>query len=574
MISNSGQAIAKLDSIDKWPNSDGYLEVQDGNSIIGRFDVQVKQIKSENLSFPFKIDFLNYCMQSTTSPILAIFADIDNSRVYWLHLSRKLLMESEYWNNTGTKSFRIDPNNEITCESLKYITQWKKILNEHKQKLHDYDRLDKELKTILENSNELIGKSDKNFENIHKFLDKFNSLLDNEYSIIKRMIYPNLWKMGYAYQHYNENSVLYTLYPISNNKNDLQIKKLDEKLKIFGYRWKNYGNPFHENPEKSAYSEIKEIIMKMIKNHRLDNCFSEYILNEYIFAYADRFCIPSGLNSKDTYALSEIKDSFQKYLPLWIDNAVECLITSERENFKKREDCLFFNINSEYYDPELLVNELNEEELNEISKKTMKDIINKKIPDLPRGNGKISFYVFDKLLNWAESLNISKFNRIYKKIESENSDFDKNIEYNLRVFFENIPKVYGEIIDANFPKLKDEISRFSAKNILVVLDIHRDNPRFFMYFSEPLDGFYDPKIRIIHRRDYSEFKEIEFIKPVVFDDKDFYLFKMNDTKFIFEYLPMFNYVYAELSWKFEKYFKENNVGYEYFKPKYDFTPDQ
>ena len=41
-----------------------------------------------------------------------------------------------------------------------------------------------------------------------------DKLLDHDFSIVKKVYYPNTWKLGIAYAEYKPNALSYLLYPI------------------------------------------------------------------------------------------------------------------------------------------------------------------------------------------------------------------------------------------------------------------------------------------------------------------------------------------------------------------------
>jgi hypothetical protein len=49
------------------------------------------------------------------------------------------------------------------------------------------------------------------------FLDEYNRLLDYDLGIVKKVYYPNAWKLGIAYAAYEPKALSYLLYPIPTN---------------------------------------------------------------------------------------------------------------------------------------------------------------------------------------------------------------------------------------------------------------------------------------------------------------------------------------------------------------------
>src|SRR4051812_2512440 len=63
LLARHGRVIANISSVDKWPNIDGRVEIQDEqNNLIGPLSVQVKTLAANHtLKYDCKVDFLAYC---------------------------------------------------------------------------------------------------------------------------------------------------------------------------------------------------------------------------------------------------------------------------------------------------------------------------------------------------------------------------------------------------------------------------------------------------------------------------------------------------------------------------------
>ena len=185
--------------------------------------------------------------------------------------------------------------------------------------------------------NPAYGRTDARFVNIHYFLDELNGYLDNAFSIVKQIFYPNTWKLGFAYFQYEDSRLAYSLYPIARNRNDVQIKEINKTLlnKIkrerLDFSTLTSRNPLETNPKVYAKEVVHQKTSDIIKRRWLKHSGSEYLAKEFIFAFIDRFHIPMGLELKDKYSLEEIEKAIDTYLPLWLKFSHDLLLRKKRE---------------------------------------------------------------------------------------------------------------------------------------------------------------------------------------------------------------------------------------------------
>lgn len=175
------------------------------------------------------------------------------------------------------------------------------------------------------------------FREIHTFLDSINSFLDGPFSLVKRRFYPNAWKVGFAYHEYAVNSVSYTIYPISFELNDVQIKEVDASFRDELVALNGMTSYSKENPVKSRSREhaleIMEKRIEQLTNYRLlDHKGSEFLAREFIIAFVDKFADQMGLPKKDSYTLAEIGNGFYRHLPFWVEETIKLFVRRQEWN--------------------------------------------------------------------------------------------------------------------------------------------------------------------------------------------------------------------------------------------------
>ena len=313
-----------INSIDKIPNYDGYLELTDDNQVpIGKVDVQVKKL-ADNATDPkhqCNKDFIEYCEMSTI-PVLLILVDTSNRIAYWVHISRELSRTLETREDAASVCVRIPVENRISKDDTDYFGKWVSIIEEYRKRIQDfpqiYERL-KEIDGLLAKSNSILGAEKNEFETIHRFLDELNTLLDTDFHIIKKILYPGYWKIGIAYGEFSKTRLTYALYPIPIERNDLQIKQLPDDIgkaleKHLSFSGHFQNNPIHDQPERYARREILKDATRIIENRWLP-IRSIPLANEVLIDFVDKCGKSLGLKQGDRCALKDIKAVILKFPP-------------------------------------------------------------------------------------------------------------------------------------------------------------------------------------------------------------------------------------------------------------------
>lgn len=577
---------ADIKTRDKIPNIDGYLDLVDETfRSIGKVEVQIKKLSEVD---PPKIDvkasFFSYC-ESSILPVLLIGVDVKNKKAHWLYIDENFTSQLKNVDGQKSKTIYFPKENFIDGQNTKYIQAWKYIIEVRKIKLQNYDELKKSYDILSIKSNNALGLIKNEFQNIHLFLDELNKLIDNELSIVKMRYYPNAWKVGLAYYEYERNGVSYTFYPIPLNKNDVQIKEVNEELRRqlkrerHGFATHYAENPIETRPKEYAKEVLKFKTLNLLENRLLNHQGNQFLAREFIIGFIDKFHIQLGLEIKNEYTIDEIERAFYNYLPIWMDEALHIIVSAKRNNNEKPEDC--FHRDSigrtfPYFDPIDLTWQIMKNELDVIKHKVIERLNQEKIniPPLLIGNEIFQFGIFTEFFSFLKNQDIRKIERVYlpkdySRIKRSGWDIlsPEATKKNLKVFFDNLPLVYNNLLIQNFPLLKDKFSLFgNVSKILVVFDVKEE-------YNEPGNP---PTIQIIYLRNKEErdikievFAEgdgkipeiysIDFRKGIEFGGRKYDIISGSTgiLDFIYEDLPMFNYVYKMLEDNLKNYFDEN-----------------
>lgn len=550
---------------DKIPNIDGYMElVDESGSPYGKLEVQIKKLPDELHKIQCPTSLFAYSEKATCNPVIIVGVDIKNQKAFWVHVSSELLREPLEKLQQESMLVNFPSSNIIDGIDSKYIEEWKVIVDSYL----NLKRTNEAYTKLLKKTNPIVGFEKKEFAEIQVFLDYINNYLDRRYSIVKKTFYRTAWKLGLAYFSYKDNSVEYALYPIPFGKNDVLIKEVDttlhEELKKEGLRISGYfkENPIRKRPKQFAIEEIEQTVKVMLEDKLLKHHGSEFIAREFVFAFIDKFHIQMGLSKKDEYSIDEIDKAFFQYLPLWTLEAIKFMIEVKRNRVISFAQALF---GRPYFDPDLLLMQIMEEERKKIQARTQESIQkNSSIPIIPIGSRVLSFRIFYELLSFLKLRGTDKIFRPYapkdySRLEKSggwiwNVFSPEMLEKNLRVFFENLPTAYNQIISTNFPDIKDDLRLFDNVTLEVVLFSAKEEAKAFT--DQPIIGFFGlsspdqnkQKIILSRRESAGELANLsleKFRENIVFDGKNYVMISASEgvLDFIFDDTPMLSFVY-------------------------------
>lgn len=257
-LSESHCIMPHIDSSNTIPNIDGSIEVCEecGNRKIpvATFAVQVKSLPDDyinrnkrshkNYSYKYRCEtkaFNLALFQPTLNPVLLIMVDVKTATIFWQYLSNKYCRELE--------SFK---TNDVTV----YFNDEDKILDIKKWSL--------ELKKIFdEKRSKIIPTDDPIPEEFQIAFERLNNSLDNELCSIKKIFFPDTWKLGISYFVDSESQFKSLgIYRVPNGQNDLFIKNFHNAREINFVEMRYYGH---------SASEIVDLVLR----EQIDLLFKE-----------------------------------------------------------------------------------------------------------------------------------------------------------------------------------------------------------------------------------------------------------------------------------------------------------
>lgn len=573
ILTTHARVMPDLSTIDKWPNIDGHMDIQDENGdIVGPLTVQVKTLPGNHgmkLSCP--VSFLSYCEQIESCLLLG--ADNNSKKIYWLYLDKTSLKDIDYRSNKLTKTIYFDKSQCLSEGEKAYIDAWTLIVENNKRKIQGYDDLRGEYDTLRENANELVGIVDDKHIRVHQFLDELNRCYDHNFPTTKRFFYSDTWKLGIAYEEYKTDSLTYTLFPVSWDENDVQIKKVDAKFaeesqdRGLGFTGHFAENPIDTRPVEYAKKVAGSKAQKLVQARLLDHTGNEILAREIVFAFMDRFYEQMGFSGPlDEYGIQFILHGFYNYLPLWLDEAYSLMSKENRNNIVEQLR------RSDYYDLDV-IGQLKPEEHTLIQKK-VSDRIGKSTVSLSIASRGIDAGVFLEALRHLKDSNIP-VKRVYRKADFARLEgrggfvwdifSEEDADSNMRIILDNLETVYNTIIEKNFPGIKDELSLLGDASEIAVyydpketLSTPRFGPTYRKYHLKHLASTPRRAYRVIDK------SEMEGLEKAMRDrdtrntgETRLLIASHGRLDFLYSKTPLMNAAYELLEDKLKKYLSDS-----------------
>lgn len=511
---------------DKYPNIDGYVELVDESRIpIAKLEVQIRKLPNDERKIQCPVTLLSYS-EIACLPVLLIGVDVKRKIARWVHLKKDLIAESTIGINQKTKLISFPVNNFVDGKALNYITEWENISQMYQMKIRGYDELKCLYELLSKRSKPALGVDRKDFRDIHLFLDEINTLLDGKFSIVKKIFYPTTWKVGLAYYRYEDDSVSYSLYPIPASRNDVQIKEGDDLLRkelwneglaITGH---NIENPIKLRPREYGIEIVESKTLRLLKSRLLNHTGNEFLVREFIFAFIDKYSRQLGFEKKDRYSVDEIEKALYQLLPVGFDTHVQATV------------------------------------------------------EIVMGRYRFHFGVFQKSISFLKSNAFEEISRVYVQKDFSrlkrggliyNLFSPQAVETNLKIFFDNLPKVYDDMVFQNFPKIAEELPLFGDASRVIIFfsakeeyKTFRDGPKieFFYLKTQKQDNL---EIEIHRKEETKEIPDLswEYLGKVIeINGRKHRLLSASRgiLDFIYDDIPMFNFVYKTLEENLKRYF--------------------
>jgi hypothetical protein len=329
----------ELRVMDKYPNSDGILDITDEEGHpLGKIDFQLKTLQPRNYSKPaYQCErrFFVYCQNSTLPVILAV-VNQQEKKAYWRHIDHNTLLEVSQRMTGESYSLSIPLENCIDGVQEEYISDWTKMVIEYRDKVWNYDSLKEQKKAVEQQLKELDSKMQNPtnlplpvLKDVHEFLDRYNYILDREFSVVKQVLYPDYWKIGIGITKYEYNHIQFLLYPVEFKKAQILVKEIkphdyvdiDKEMmegNILLLANLNSENKIKESPSQYAYDLLEDSILRIAGKYNFP-ISDEGLAHEYLISFIDRYHIYLDMEkNSDSYSLKDLKYKLYSVLPMLV----------------------------------------------------------------------------------------------------------------------------------------------------------------------------------------------------------------------------------------------------------------
>ncbi|MBD0383887.1 DUF4365 domain-containing protein [Paenibacillus sedimenti] len=135
LLGKHRRAIAQTATVDKWPNTDGIIDLLSINGeLIGKFDIQIKKLPDDhNMVFDLPVKYLSYCLKVASEPTITLMVDTINEKIYWFHVTKEWIQASNYSENKETVRIPLSDDRCLDRSNISYLTHWEEIAKENRR---------------------------------------------------------------------------------------------------------------------------------------------------------------------------------------------------------------------------------------------------------------------------------------------------------------------------------------------------------------------------------------------------------------------------------------------------------
>ena len=211
---------------DKTPNLDGYIVlIDDSERQIGKLEVQIKTLPSGAMAYRCPSSLVAYSQESTTLPVILVCVDSANSRAYWKQVSESV---TGYARTQQTFTVHFDEALDLInrSDSCPCYHRWLEITEEYKERIQRYRTIAPEVRQ--QRTATSLGQE--HWEAVQRYADTVNTLFDDDFKVVKGLLFPGVWKFGIGYRVIDQETVLCQLSSIPKGQPAPVIFQLSDEV--------------------------------------------------------------------------------------------------------------------------------------------------------------------------------------------------------------------------------------------------------------------------------------------------------------------------------------------------------
>ena len=301
---------------DKVPNIDGTIElVNEKIKPIGKFDIQLRSIPKGQTSHSCETTLVAYSKTATTLPVLLICVDSQNKLAYWKHINQYM---PEFKDKETQQSFVIhfSKESDIIDISRVYRYKWIEIASYYQECIAKYPSIS--ARDIEKIGLETIEPSER--EIFQRFIETINNLLDNDFIVIKEIVFPGVWKLGVGIISSDQHHIQYQIYSIPYKDPSPLVCKLIHGS-LFTNKWNK--NAVKEtrtskesllDPIKAGKEFVSERVVAVLKS-KLLHIYGQELSSDILFSFVDLYHPALGIKpGSERYLVQDLSIALNKHL--------------------------------------------------------------------------------------------------------------------------------------------------------------------------------------------------------------------------------------------------------------------
>ena len=520
---------------DKNANIDGRIELMTDRRVYGNITVQIKTYPKKYFGrskYDFPISLFGYAQQCLNEVVFLFAVNSQDNISYWKHIDNSLIRKYEGKNLQKSIAIHFEDNEVVNkCNIGETVKRWKELFKKKCDLIIQTEAINQEnedLKAQIEKYQDptftfALGSVIK----LQRFIDMYNYLLDYEYNVVKRIYFPDAWKIGIAVFEYQTKGLSYIIHKIKYGGNGLLIKEIPVgNIKSFTnsstISRNSRVNAIEDDPDKYALSLVQGKVKELLKSKSVLFLTKE-IATEYVFDFINQDGKYININQEESYELIPLKVLLEEKYPQLCERIPIVLVSRigqiEINNFYK---CIQFLVNGGIA----------------------------KIDGIYPKKGKYgrTGYVSDW---YSPALAFEKVKFVYKLL----------------------PSLFDEYIVNVFQKLSDTIKFFDGYDLILVNLNYIEHPQIIVQYLKLRKGnIVPPEIIITLDYDADIYREndiyatslfgryFDFNKPIFYKGNQYEMTKQQgeDTLLFFGNYYIHNLLYDYLNRRFKDYFEKKN----------------
>lgn len=236
-----------------------------------------------------------------------------------------------------------------------------------------------------------------------------------------------------------------------------------------------HDNPIQRLPERYAYNVLEKQVSTLIERRKLDYTDCTFLATEYVYPFVNKFATLLGLEGKDSYSVSNIRDGYYQYLQFWLSYEMRGILREHAVGeVHVHLDGYVETKSTQHY-----------EAAHEAARERMEELES----DPPRHNihgDNFEQGILEAMIDVLAESSVDKIENAYIIRDRPEDDWDdannildfysdEAILHNIKTYYANYAREYGTLVSHNFPTIEEEISNTRTNFLLVVVKL--DNIR-------------------------------------------------------------------------------------------------